>query len=89
MEENKDAPVAEAKTTEKPNAESVTDPKATIKIEGQTFPLDAELALEDATLKKVLQPLFSSVENASITREVKDGKLTVTIVKRAQHKGSR
>ncbi len=67
---------------------SVTDPKATIKIEGQTFELDASLAQEDKTLKVVLQPHFASIENANITRDVKDGKLTVTIVKRAQHKGN-
>lgn len=65
----------------------VTDSKATIKIEGQSFDLDASLAQEDKTLKVVLQPHFASIENANITREVKDGKLTVTIVKRAQHKG--
>jgi hypothetical protein len=65
----------------------VTDPKATIRIEGQTFQLDASLAQEDKTLKVVLQPHFASIENANITREVKDGKLSVTIVKRAQHKG--
>ena len=65
----------------------VTDAKATIKIEGQTFELDASLAQEDKTLKVVLQPHFASIENANITREVKDGKLSVTIVKRAQHKG--
>lgn len=68
-------------------ATPVTDPKATIKIEGQTFELDASLAQEDKTLKVVLQPHFASIENANITREVKNGKLTVTIVKRAQHKG--
>jgi len=69
------------------SATPVTDPKATIKIEGQTFELDASLAQEDKTLKVVLQPHFTSIENANITREVKDGKLSVTIVKRAQHKG--
>lgn len=67
---------------------AVTDPKATIKIEGQEFELDAALAQEDKTLKTVLQPHFASIENANITRDVKDGKLTVTIVKRAQHKGA-
>jgi hypothetical protein len=71
------------------DSSQITDPKATIKIEGQTIELDAALAQEDKTLKVVLQPLFSSIENANITREVKDGKLTVTIVKRAQHKGVR
>lgn len=70
-------------------ARQITDPKATIKIEGQTFELDAALAQEDKTLKVVLQPHFASIENANITRDVKDGKLTVTIVKRAQHKGIR
>ncbi len=79
---------AEAESTESTNATyPVTDPKATIKIEGQTFELDASLAQEDKTLKVVLQPHFASIENANITREVKDGKLSVTIVKRAQHKG--
>ena len=69
-------------------ATPVTDPKATIKIEGQTFELDASLAQEDKTLKVVLQPHFASIENANITREVKDGKLSVTIVKREPHKGN-
>lgn len=66
----------------------VTEQKATIKIEGQEFELDAALAQEDKTLKVVLQPHFASIENANITRVVQDGKLTVTIVKRAQHKGA-
>ena len=78
---------AEATTETSGEANPVTDPKATIKIEGQTFELDASLAQEDKTLKVVLQPHFASIENANITREVKDGKLSVTIVKRAQHKG--
>ena len=71
------------------NSTPVTDPKAMIKIEGQEFELDAALAQVDKTLKTVLQPHFASVENANIAREVKEGKLTVTIVKRAQHKGIR
>lgn len=79
---------AETESSESPDATTrVTDPKATIKIEGQTFELDSSLAQEDKTLKVVLQPHFASIENANITREVKDGKLSVTIVKRAQHKG--
>ena len=85
MEQKKGTPAPEAAAS----AEPVTEPMATIKIEGQEFELDAALAQEDKTLKVVLQPHFASVENANITREVKDGKLTVTIVKRAQHKGSR
>ena len=88
MEEKKETPAAETKAGEKTSADTVTEPKATIKIEGQNFELDAALAQEDKTLKVVLQPHFASIENANITREVKDGKLTVTIVKRAQHKGA-
>ena len=89
-EENAEEPTngSETESTESTRATTpVTDPKATIKIEGQTFELDASLAQEDKTLKIVLQPHFASIENANITREVKDGKLSVTIVKRAQHKG--
>jgi len=66
----------------------ITDPQATIKIEGQEFPLEAALAQDDRTLKTILQPHFASIENANITRDVKNGKLTVCIVKKAQHKGA-
>ena len=65
-----------------------TEKMAVIKIEGQEFELEAVLAEDDKMLKTVLQPHFSSVENANITREVKDGQLIVSIVKRAQHKGA-
>ncbi len=65
----------------------ITEPMAKIKIEGQEFEIEVELAKEDKILKTVLQPHFASVENANITREVKEGKLEVTIVKKAQHKG--
>ncbi len=67
---------------------AVTEKMAVIKIEGQEFPLEAVLAEDDKILKTVLQPHFSSIENANITREVKNGQLIVSIVKRAQHKGS-
>jgi len=67
---------------------AVTETKATIKIEGQEFELETVLAQDDKMLKTILQPHFSSVENANITREVKNGKLIVSIVKRAQHKGA-
>jgi hypothetical protein len=74
-------------TTDDINLAEITDPVAKIKIEGQEFDLEAELAKDDHILKTVLQPHFASVENANITREVKTGRLEVTIVKRAQHKG--
>lgn len=73
---------------DKEESQAVTNPQATIKIEGQEFELEAALAQDDKMLKTILQPLYSSIENANITREIKDGKLIVTIVKRAQHKGA-
>ncbi len=88
MVQKKEAPATQTKAAEDMSADLITEPKATIKIEGQDFELDAALAQDDKTLKVVLQPHFASIENANITREVKDGKLTVTIVKRAQHKGT-
>lgn len=78
-------PVADGENKE---TQIITDPQAIIKIEGQEFELEAALAQDDKMLKTVLQPLYSSIENANITREIKDGKLTVTIVKRAQLKGA-
>ena len=65
----------------------ITQTKATIKIEGQEFELETVLAQDDKMIKTILQPHYSSVENANITRETKDGKLIVTIVKKAQPKG--
>jgi len=67
---------------------AITEAKATIKIEGHEFELETVLAQDDKMLKTVLQPHLSSFENANITREVKNGKLIVSIVKRAQHKGA-
>lgn len=69
------------------NQATVTEQMAVIKIEGQEFELEVVLAEDDKTLKTVLQPHFSSLENANITRDVKEGKLHVTIVKKAQAKG--
>lgn len=88
MEPNKDVSTPQSNATESSGMDTITDPKATIKIEGQEFEIEAVLAQEDKTLRTVLQPHFASIENANITRDIKDGKLTVTIVKRAQHKGA-
>lgn len=65
----------------------ITETNAVITIEGQEFELEASLARDDRLLKTILQPHFSAVENADITRETKNGKLHVRLVKRAQHKG--
>jgi len=90
LAEETDASVEEKFADIAENKESpvVTNSQATIKIEGQEFELEAVLAQDDKLLKTVLQPHFASVENANITRDVKEGKLTVSIVKKAQHKGA-
>lgn len=87
MEQNatEQAPAIEAASAD--NQAAVTEQMAVIKIEGQEFELEAVLAQDDKMLKTVLQPHFSSLENANITRDVKDGKLHVSIVKKAQAKG--
>ena len=74
-------------TTQAQTESIVTETMAVVKIEGQEFELEAALAQDDKLLKTVLQPHFSSIENANITRETTDGRLYVTIVKKAQHKG--
>lgn len=61
---------------------------ALIKIEGQEFALDIEIAKDDELLKTALSPHYPSIKNASITREIRAGQMIVSIVKRAEHKGS-
>lgn len=72
-----------------PSSSSSSSDIATIRIEGQEFGLERALADDDKTLRSVLRPHYTGIENALITREEKDDRqLVVTIVKRAQHKGS-
>jgi len=87
MEQNapEQAPATAAGSAD--NQATVTETMTVIKIEGQEFELEAVLAQDDSLLKTVLQPHFSSLENANITREVREGKLHVSIVKKAQAKG--
>jgi hypothetical protein len=61
---------------------------ALIKIEGQEFALDIEIAKDDELLKTALSPHYPSIKNAAITREIRAGQMIVSIVKRAEHKGS-
>lgn len=92
-----DASQEKAELTTEPEAKDskanentvITEPQATIKIEGQEFEIEAAVVQDDKLLKTILQPHFASVENANITRDVKEGKLIVTIVKKAQHKGGK
>ena len=60
---------------------------ATVKIEGQEFPLDVAIAADDHLLKAALSPHYPSIKNAQISRETRDGRMMVSIVKKAEHKG--
>ena len=89
MEQNATEQTPAVNAESENNQAVVTQQLAVIKIEGQEFELEAVLAQDDSLLKTVLQPHFSSLENANIARDVKEGKLHVSIVKKAQAKGCR
>jgi hypothetical protein len=59
-----------------------------VKIEGQEFPLDVAIAADDNLLKAALSPHYPSIKNAQISRETRAGQMIVSIVKKAEHKGS-
>lgn len=73
-------------TVQSPPPEAVAQ-TATIKIEGQEFPLDALIAADDNLLKTALSPHYPSIKNAQISRETRLGEMIVSIVKKAEHKG--
>ena len=62
---------------------------AVVKIEGQEFPLPTSIAADEELLKSALSPHYPSIKNAQISRETRAGQMIVSIVKRAEHKGSR
>ncbi len=99
--ENKTAsesPTAEAAATEQTTSEAeganakeadaVAATTAIVKIEGQEFPLDVAIAADDNLLKAALSPHYPSIKNAQISRETRAGQMIVSIVKKAEHKGS-
>ena len=80
-------------TASQPTAAAATETTeavtALIKIEGQEFPLDIAIAADDNLLKAALSPHYPSIKNAQISREIRAGQMIVSIVKKAEHKGSR
>ena len=72
----------------KPQVAEGAATSATIKIEGQEFPLDVSIAADDELLKTALSPHYPSIKNASVTRETRAGQMIVSIVKKAEHKGA-
>ena len=55
--------------------------------DGQTFPLDDEIARDNATLRQALAPFYSDLANAEITRETVNEQMIVKVSRRAGPKG--
>lgn len=96
-ENTSESPTADAATEQTTGAaegsqtqEATTETAATaiVKIEGQEFPLDAGIAADDNLLKAALSPHYPSIKNANISRETRAGQMIVSIVKKAEYKGS-
>lgn len=63
---------------------------ATVRFEGRDIPMPEAIASSDELLKQALVPhLGAEIANASISRETKDERMIVTLVKRAGPKGNR
>ncbi len=56
--------------------------------DGISITIDDEIARSDDLLKRALAPHYPDLANAQITREEKDGRLKVTLSKRAGPKGN-
>lgn len=61
---------------------------AIIKLEGQSIPIDNDIAAADELIRKALLPFYPEVGNATISRSEEDGETVINIVKRAGTKGS-
>ncbi len=80
-------PTSEAESA-KVQEDAAAATTAIVKIEGQEFPLDVAIAADDNLLKAALSPHYPSIKNAQISRETRAGQMIVSIVKKAEHKGS-
>ncbi len=78
----------EAAKIQQPENADTEATSAVVKIEGQQFPLPVSVAADDELLKSALSPPYPSIKNAQISRETRAGQMIVSIVKRAEHKGS-
>lgn len=56
--------------------------------DGQTFPLDDEIARDDAMLRQALAPFYSDLANAEITRDTVNEQMIVKVSRRAGPKGA-
>ena len=60
----------------------------TIHLDGQAFPVPESVAEKDELLKAALAPFVPWIANAQIDRKEQDGKTVVSVIKRADWKGS-
>jgi hypothetical protein len=58
-----------------------------ISTDGTEFELKDDIARDDQRLREALTPFYPEMANAEITRSEQDGKLIVTMAKRAGTKG--
>jgi hypothetical protein len=56
--------------------------------DGQSFPLDAEIAGSDELLRDALRVAYPDAANAEFQRETKDGQAIVRVIKKAGTKGA-
>lgn len=60
-----------------------------VSIEGQSIPVEADVAMDDEKLKAALTPYFPGAANSKVMRsEPKEDVITVTVVKQAGTKGT-
>ena len=59
-----------------------------IQIDGQVFPMIDEVADSDELLKAALVPFVPWIANARIERKIENGTTTISVIKRADTKGS-
>ena len=85
--ETAEQPTSEAESA-KAQEDAAAATTAIVKIEGQEFPLNVSIAEDDNLLKAALSPHYPSIKNAAVTRETRAGQMIISIVKKAEHKGS-
>ena len=70
-----------------PTNEAIQPTACVVIVENQRIPLPAP-TISDDDLRKMIAPFWPSAANAEIKREIKDGVLEITLVKRPGTKGS-
>lgn len=61
---------------------------ATIKIDGQTFEIEDEIAKDDDLIRRALTPFYPGASNSTISRVMENDRLVIEVTKKAGSKGS-